>query len=349
MSADAVTGLPNVVRSSSQPSSDGDERDDDEDDQWCGPSSVTSPTLSVRSIGVGNGPHVVGFGQAMVMARASCDRPIVATSRITRGAREQPAHDDELGDRAEGGAGEQPDEQRERSTGRRSSTTSSAMSDRAGEAHVRDGEVDDPCRPVDEDEAHREQAVHQPVDTPVGDDCWVSVERRHSVDPRNTARARSSRSASSRAGPVEADRALLEEDGPVGDGERDVQGLLDDHHRLPGLLEPLEVASSSATTAGARPRESSSISSTSGSWSSTPTEGQLLLLAARQRPAPAGRAVARGREQLVDPLDPLGPQRAGRGPGRPSSRLSATLSDGNVALAAGQQLDAHAAPAARAT
>ena len=87
--------------------------------------------------------------------------------------------------------------------------------------------------------------------------------------PRNTARARSSRSAQLLGRALEAHLALLEEHGAVGDRQRHVQRLLDDDDRH--ALAPSAArrpASSSCTTIGDRPSDSSSMSSTSGSCSS---------------------------------------------------------------------------------
>ncbi len=60
--------------------------------------------------------------------------------------------------------------------------------------------------------------------------------------PRNTARTRSSRLASSRDDPLEAHLALLEEHGAVGELQRDVERLLDDDDRHALLLQPVDDA-----------------------------------------------------------------------------------------------------------
>ena len=107
----------------------------------------------------------------------------------------------------------------------------------ADEAHVADGEVDDPGRPVDEHDAHGEQPEHQPVDEPVEEELPgepALEQREHQARlplPRKTARARSSRSSELAGVALEADLALLEEHGPVGDRQGDVERLLDDDDR----------------------------------------------------------------------------------------------------------------------
>ena len=115
---------------------------------------------------------------------------------------------------------------------------------------------------------------------------------------------------------------------------------------MPSAFSRSTTWSSSWTTIGDRPSESSSMSSTSGSWSSTHGEGQHLLLAARQRaarPGPGGSARSANRSStlamrrswssLVAAVD--------------ERRHLEVLADRHLrehALAAGQQADAHASP-----
>ncbi len=118
----------------------------------------------------------------------------------------------------------------------------------ADEAEVGDREVDDPRGPVDEHDAHRHEPEHHPGDGAVEEELpgepTLEQRRVHAGHPpswpRNTARARSSRSSSSRAFALEAHLALLEEDGAVGHRQGHVERLLDDDDRGALALEPLD-------------------------------------------------------------------------------------------------------------
>ncbi len=113
----------------------------------------------------------------------------------------------------------------------------------ADEAHVADGEVDDAGGAVDEHDAHRQQAEDQPRREPVEDELLGVPGGEHGQPPsvpRNTARTRSSRSTQVLGPALEPHLALLEEHGPVGDRQRHVERLLDDHDRHPLGLEPLD-------------------------------------------------------------------------------------------------------------
>ena len=116
-----------------------------------------------------------------------------------------------------------------------------ASSAAAGTPEVADREVDDPARPVDEHDAHRDERDDQAADDAdeqqVPRDDRLSASHQPPSVPKNTARARSSRSSSSCGGALEPHLALLEEDRPVGDRERDVERLLDDEHRLAARLQ----------------------------------------------------------------------------------------------------------------
>ena len=122
-------------------------------------------------------------------------------------------------------------------------------SEERGDRHadVADREVDDPTRPVDEHDAHREHRHDQSLDQPEeqkvgGPDVGLQQRREHQPPsvPKNTARARSSRSSELARRTFELHLALLEEDRAVGDGERDVQRLLDDDHRLAACFQHVD-------------------------------------------------------------------------------------------------------------
>ena len=185
----------------------------------------------------------VGVGILMAMAAASCDTPMVATSTTTRGdlrsrrmiamsttapkasptserddeghpERHVVLHDQE---REEGG----PDH-----------------------AHVADGEVDDPGGAVDEHHPDGDHRDGEPLDDAVEDDLAVDPRdgEHHSIflapeehRPRQVVPFHQVADLA-----LEAHAPLLEEDGPVGDGGRHVQGLLDDDERHAGRLEPVD-------------------------------------------------------------------------------------------------------------
>ena len=111
-----------------------------------------------------------------------------------------------------------------------------------GDAHVADREVDDSVRPVDEHDAHRDQRDDHSADDTLEEQVPRDDGREHQPPsvPKNTARARSSRSSRSRACAFEPHLTLLEEDRTIGDRERDIERLLDDDHRLTARLEVLD-------------------------------------------------------------------------------------------------------------
>ncbi len=112
-------------------------------------------------------------------------------------------------------------------------------------------------RAVHEHDAHRDQRDDQPADDADEDEVPGDDGReRHQPPsvPKNTARARSSRSSRSVGGALEAHLALLQEDRPVGDRERDVERLLDDDHRLAARLELARPARACAARRAARAR-----------------------------------------------------------------------------------------------
>ena len=194
----------------------------------------------------------------------------------------------------------------------------------------------------------------RPVTTPSNSSCRVNQAGEHRGQPpsrpRNTARARSSRSSSSRAVALEADLALLEEDRPVGHGEGHVERLLDDDDRHALALQPLDDAEQLLD------------------HDRREAEGQLVDeqdLGLVQQHARRGRASAAGRPRASRPPGPAvrpGPRR-GRAPwrcGAPGpprrcgstnaaiSRFSRTVICGKTPLPPGQQADAHARRASRA-
>ena len=217
--------------------------------------------------------------------------------------------------------------------------------DRADHAHVADGEVDDPRRPVDEHDADGDDGDGQPLDDPVVDDLRVDPTRR----PASGRHLSAEEDGSSQVvalhqlgdGTLEAHLALLHEDGPVGDGGRDVERLLDDDHRDALALEALDTSMSSCTTIGASPSDSSSIMRTSGSWRSAmarasiccwPPESvsaRLPLACSSAGNMPRTRSM---RRREVGPVAPIGE----------AAHLQ-VLRDGHLAEdapAAGQEVDA---------
>ena len=181
-----------------------------------------------------------------MIARASWATPIVATSTITRAratSRRITASSTTAPARVPAATAQHerrpvrparlPDHDREQRRGR--------------DAEIGDGEVDDPARPVDEDDPHRDQRDDQPAHEP--DEHQVrgpdvrheeGADHQPPSEPKKTARARSSRSSRSLRRALEAHLTLLEEDRAVADLERDVERLLDDHHRLAPRLELLD-------------------------------------------------------------------------------------------------------------
>ena len=114
---------------------------------------------------------------------------------------------------------------------------------------------------------------------------------------RNTAWSTSGRSSSSAVGPAEAHLALLEEHGPLGDRQRDVDRLLDDHDRhARGDLRRAPRRAASATTVGARPSDSSSMSSTRGRPRNAWASASICCSPPDRLPAAWSSAFAQDRE-----------------------------------------------------
>ena len=180
--------------------------------------------------------------------------------------------------------------------------------------------------------------------------CSERPEHQPPSVPKNTARARSSRSSSSCAGALEPHLALLEEDRAVGDRERDVERLLDDEHRLPAFLQPVDELEH-ALHDDRRETERQLVDQEDlGIVHQHAGEREHLLLPAREAARGLLLALARAR----------GRARASRRPGASISRVRAAvepgahaevLRDGEArehALAAGELHDADARARLRA-
>ena len=122
---------------------------------------------------------------------------------------EQPADDDQLDDRAVQRADDERDDQRRARTGTPYCDDEQREQAGADEAHVADREVDDPGRPVDEHDAHREQAEDQAGDDAVEDELAGDQRGEHAsaalacrgTRPGRGRRARRARAAGPRSAP----------------------------------------------------------------------------------------------------------------------------------------------------
>ena len=85
-----------------------------------------------------------------------------------------------------------------------------------------------------------------------------------------------------RGGALEADRSLVQEDGPVRDGQRDVQRLLDDDHRLSLALQALDDAEKPFDDDRGKTQRQLVDQQDLGLVQQNPRQRQHLLLAARE-------------------------------------------------------------------
>ena len=166
------------------------------------PRTVTPATVQVPLMALGKWVVIrVGVGILMAIAKASCDTPMVATRTTTRGdlrSRRMMARSTTAPKASPENQGDHEphperhvvlhDQQREDGG--------------ADDAHVADGEVDDPGGPVDQDHADGDDGDAESLHDAVENDLAVQPGHREhqsaSWPPRNTARARSSRSIRSR-------------------------------------------------------------------------------------------------------------------------------------------------------
>ena len=176
-----------------------------------------------------------------------------------------------------------------------------------GHADVADREVDDPARPVDEHDAHRDERGDQPADDALedqvpGDDRCASVISRPRSRRTPRGRGRRVRGGPARR-PFELHLALLEEDRPVGDRERDVERLLDDDHRLAARLQLLDDLEQALHDDRREPERELVDHQDLGLVDQHAAEREHLLLAARQArrrsacAAPRARGTARTRRR----------------------------------------------------
>ena len=124
-------------------------------------------------------------------------------------------------------------------------------------------------------------------------------------EPRNTARARSSRAASSSAGPSKRIWPFSMKIARSRDREGDVEGLLDDDHRQTALLERAHDVEHLLDDHRSEPERQLVDDQHLGVTDEGHRQGQQLLLAARQVLGRRAQPVAQHREQLEHPLGVL--------------------------------------------
>ena len=218
---------------------------------------------------------------------------------------------------------------------------------------VADGKVDDPRGPVHQDDAHRDDGDGQALDDAVEDDLRVDpADGQHHAGtspPKNTARARSSRSMRSAIGPSKRTWPFSMKTARSAMAAATLRDCSTMIMVTPSALSRSITSISSCTTIGARPERELVDHQHLRVVQERDGQGQHLLLATRQRVGPAPLAYPRSAGNRPRTRSIRRRSRPGH-PGRRSRPSPGSPSIGHLpedAPAAGQEMDAESASAAR--